>query len=103
MFESLVEMRWPISVVLSDEKMTKTADQSLDLKNEQWRELFKTIIGTIETVTVFIIGEEEKASVSSVLPICTESLTISALHIKLLLPQKSLRQLLLNQLREDEA
>ena len=31
-----MEMRWPISVVLSDECVTKKADRYLDLKNEQW-------------------------------------------------------------------
>ena len=34
MLEHLVEMRWPISAVLSDEGATKRSDRSLDLKSE---------------------------------------------------------------------
>ena len=31
-----MEMRWPVSAVLSDERITKRSDQTLDLKSEQW-------------------------------------------------------------------
>ena len=70
MLERLVEIRWPISAVFSDEKMTKRVDRYLVLKNEQW-DLAKELLGPlkqIETATVYI-SEEEKASVSSILPI----------------------------------
>ena len=70
MLERLVETRWPISAILSDEKVTKRVDRSLDMKNEQW-DLAKELLAPlkqIETATVYI-SEEEKASISSVLPI----------------------------------
>ena len=70
LLERLVEMQWPISAVLSDERVTKKADRYLDLKNEQWdlaRELLAPL-KQIETATVYM-SEEEKASVSSILPI----------------------------------
>jgi len=35
MFECIVEMRWPISAVLSDESVTKRSNRSLDLRSEQ--------------------------------------------------------------------
>ena len=36
MLERLIEMRWPVSAVLSDEQVTKRSDRYLDLKSEQW-------------------------------------------------------------------
>ena len=36
MIERLVELRWPISAVLSDETITKRSDSYLDLKTDQW-------------------------------------------------------------------
>ena len=57
LIERIVETRWPISAVLSDEKVTKRSDRYLDLKNEQW-ELAKRLLGPlqqIETTTVNFI------------------------------------------------
>lgn len=70
LLERIVETRWPISAVLSDEKVTKRSDRYLDLKNEQW-ELAKRLLGPlqqIETATVYF-SEEENLSISTVLPI----------------------------------
>ena len=67
LLERIIETRWPISAVLSDEKVTKRSDRYLDLKNEQWK-LAKRLLGPlqqIETATVY----EEKGSISTVLPI----------------------------------
>ena len=36
MLKRLVEMRWPVSAVLSCEQITKKSDRYLDLKNDQW-------------------------------------------------------------------
>ena len=36
MLERLLEMRWPVSAVLSDEQITKRSDRSLHLRTEQW-------------------------------------------------------------------
>jgi len=36
MIERLVEQRWPITAVLSDNSVTKPSDRYLDLKSEQW-------------------------------------------------------------------
>ena len=44
--ERTVETRWPISAVLSDDKVTKQSDRYLDLKNEQW-ELAKLLLGPL--------------------------------------------------------
>jgi len=71
LLERLVETRWPISAVLSDEKvMKKRSDRKLDLTNEQW-ELAKELLEPlhqIETATVYF-SEEKQVSISTVLPI----------------------------------
>lgn len=36
MLSRLLEMRWPVSAVLSDESVTKRSDRYLDLKSDQW-------------------------------------------------------------------
>ena len=70
LLQRIVETRWPISAVLSDERVTKRSDRFLDLRNEQW-ELAKRLLGPlqqIETATTYF-SEEEKVSISTVLPI----------------------------------
>ena len=70
MLERLVEMRWPISAVLSDESVTKRSDRSLDLKSEQWtlaEELVK-ILRPFEVATTFF-SYEENSSLSCILPV----------------------------------
>ena len=36
MLERLIEMRWPVIAVLSDESVTERRNRYLDLTNEQW-------------------------------------------------------------------
>ena len=36
MLERLVEMRWPIGAVLSDDAVTKSDDKYLELRSEEW-------------------------------------------------------------------
>ena len=70
LLDRLVEMRWPISAVLSDERITKRSDRYLDLRNEQW-DLAKELLAPLqqtEVATVYF-SEENKVSISSVLPI----------------------------------
>ena len=65
LLQRIVETRWPISSVLSDEKVTK-----LDLRNEQW-ELAKRLLGPLQQIEIATVyfSEEEKVSISTVLPI----------------------------------
>jgi len=71
LLERFVETRWPISAVLSDEKVTKKrSDRKLDLTNKKW-ELAKELLGPlhpIETATIYF-SEEKRVSISTVLPI----------------------------------
>jgi len=70
MLERLLEMRWPVSAVLSDERVTKRSDRCLDLKSEQWtltEELVK-VLSPFEVATTFF-SYEENTSLSCVLPI----------------------------------
>ena len=73
MLERLVELHWQISAILSDQMVAKRIDQYVDLKNEQW-DLAKELLWSlkyIETATIYM-SEEEKAPVSSILPILCE-------------------------------
>ena len=70
MLQRLVEMRWPISAVLSDGNVTKRSDRYLDLSNEQWvlaEELVK-LLKPFEVATTFLCGEAQSI-VSSTLPV----------------------------------
>ena len=70
MLEHLMEMRWPVSAVLSDERITKLSERTLDLKSEQWtlgEELMK-FLRPFKVATTFF-RYEEKTSLSCVLPI----------------------------------
>lgn len=66
----LTEMRWPISAVLSDKCVTKQSDRHLDLRNEQW-DLAKELLAPLQQIEVATtyFSEENKVSISSVLPI----------------------------------
>ena len=70
MLKRLVEMRWPVSAVLSCERITKKSDRYLDLKNDQWtlaEELIK-VLEPFEVATTFL-SYEENSSLSSTLPV----------------------------------
>ena len=63
-------MRWPISAVLSDENVTKRSNRNLDLRNDQW-DLAKQLLAPLQQIEVATVyfSEENKVSISSVLPI----------------------------------
>ena len=70
MLERLVELRWLVSAVLSDERITKRSDRYLDLKSEQRilaEELMKAL-HSIEVASTFL-SCEENTSISCVLPV----------------------------------
>ena len=57
MLEHLLEMRWPVSAVLSCDRVTKRSDRYLDLKSEQWtlaEELVKAL-KPFEVATTFFL------------------------------------------------
>ena len=59
MIQRLLEARWPVVAVLSDESVTKRSDRFLDLRSEQWdplQELSK-VLEPIEIATVFLSYE----------------------------------------------
>ena len=70
LLDRLTEMRWPISAVLSDKRVTKQSDRHLDLRNEQW-DLAKELLAPLQQIEVATtyFSEENKVSISSVLPI----------------------------------
>ena len=56
MLSRLLEMRWPISAILSDDSVTKRSDRYLDLKSEQWAiaEELVTVLRPLQIATTFI-------------------------------------------------
>ena len=70
MLECLVEMRWPIAAVLSDESVTKRSYRSLDLKSEQWllAEELVSVLRPFEVATTFF-SCENNTSLSCILPV----------------------------------
>ena len=43
MLERLLEMRWPVVAVLSDESVTKRSDRYFDMRSDQWGLLEKVV------------------------------------------------------------
>ena len=70
MLSRLLEMRWPISAVLSDDSVTKRSEHYLDLKSEQWAiaEEQVTVLRPLQIATTFI-QYENNTSLSCVLPV----------------------------------
>ena len=68
--EHLIELRWPVTAVLSDDRVTKCSDRSLDLKSDQWvlAEQLVKVLHPIEVAIAFL-SSEENASLSCVLPV----------------------------------
>lgn len=66
----LLEMRWPIAAVLSDDSITKRSDRYLDLKSEQWTlvEELVTVMKPLQVATTFL-QYEHNSSVSCILPV----------------------------------
>ena len=70
MIQRLLEARWPVVAVLSDESVTKRSDRFLDLRSEKWdllQELAK-VLEPIEIATVFL-SYESNVSISCIYPI----------------------------------
>lgn len=69
MCESLLENRWPISAVLSDESVTKVEYRRLDLTSTQWELLgnLVKILHPLEIGTTYLCSET--SSLSSILPV----------------------------------
>ena len=70
MLSRLLEMRWPVSAVLSDETVTKRSDRYLDLKTEHWTlaEELVAVLQPFKVATVFL-QYEHNSSLSCVLPV----------------------------------
>ena len=70
MLERLLEARWPITAVLSDEAVTKRSDCYLDLKTELW-ELAEEMVKVLQpfAVATTFFSYEENVSLSCVLPV----------------------------------
>ena len=70
MMVRLLEMRWPISAVLSDDTVTKRSDRYLDLKSEYWAlmEELVEILKPFQVATTFL-QYEHNSSLSCIIPI----------------------------------
>ena len=70
MLERLLRLRWPVSAVLSDDRVTKRCDRSLDLTSGQWAlaEELVSVLRPFEVATTFL-SYEQNSSLFSVLPI----------------------------------
>ncbi len=68
--DRLVEQRWPVVAVSSDESITESSNRHLNLSNEQWKlaeELIR-ILMPFEVATTVFCGEHH-STVSCTLPI----------------------------------
>ena len=70
MLLKLLEMRWPVSAVLSDDSVTKRSDRYLNLKTEQWTivEELIAILKPLQVATNFL-QYEYNCSLSCILPV----------------------------------
>ena len=70
MCESLLENRWPISAVLSDESVTKVEHRRLDLTSTQW-ELLGDLVKILHPLEIGItyLCSKASSSLSSILPV----------------------------------
>ena len=86
MIRSLLENRWPITAVLSDETITKQQYYYLDLTSENWlllEDLFK-VLEPLEIATVVFIRENH-ISLSVVLPVVYSIISqLSSSHLTVL-------------------
>ena len=67
MIRSLLENRWPVTAVLSDEAVTQRKYRYLDLSSENWIVLEELVLEPLEVATVFL-SKEVNVSLSAVLP-----------------------------------
>lgn len=70
MIKSLLNSRWPITAVLSDESVTKQQYCYLDLSSDNWLTLedLSKVLEPLEVATVFL-SRETNVSQSTVLPV----------------------------------
>jgi hypothetical protein len=70
MMARLLEMRWPITAVLSDDTVTKRSEKNLDLKSDQWSlmEELVDVLKPFQVATTFL-QYEHNSSLSCILPI----------------------------------
>ena len=67
MIRSLLDNRWPVTAVLSDEAVTQRKYRYLDLSSETWMVL-EEVLEPLEVATVFL-SKEVNVSLSAVLPV----------------------------------
>ena len=70
MVKTLLANRWPVTAVLSDERVTKRQYRYLDMSSEKWmvlEELVK-VLEPLEVATVFL-SKEQNTSLSTVYPV----------------------------------
>ena len=67
---SLLDNRWPVTAVISDDKVTKKQYRYLDLSSENWMLLEELImvLEPLEIATVFL-SKEQNVSLSVVFPV----------------------------------
>ena len=70
MIQRLLEQRWPVSAVLSDNTITDKSKGYLDLKSEQWDTLadLQSLLQLFESATTFFSGDQY-VSLSGVVPV----------------------------------
>ena len=64
MIKTVLESRWPISVVLGNEEVTKRDDGNLDLRIEQW-DLLKNLVEPLELIEVATVFLSQEFNISS--------------------------------------
>ena len=66
MLDRILKLWWPITAVLSDEKVKKRSDRYLELRTEQWK-LTEDTVDVLEpfAIATKFISYEENISISS--------------------------------------
>ena len=70
MIDCLIEQRWPVTAVLSDNTITKSSDRYLELKSEQWDllEALKLVLHPLQVATTYL-SAEYNVSISALIPV----------------------------------
>ena len=70
MAKTLLENRWPVVAVLSDERVTKRQYRYLDMSSEKWASLEELVkvLEPLEVASVFL-SKEQNSSLSAVYPV----------------------------------
>ena len=80
MIERLLEMRWPITAVLSDEEVTQRSDRYLDLRSEQW-ELLGYLVKHLEPCEIATVFLSHETNVSVSLCVSQASKQTKKIHL----------------------